>query len=96
MSGTRQRPPKKRPGQAIGRRTLNGATKDVATLAAMLGTTEAKIRSSVARGLLPYRRWGGRIVFLESEVEEFLKKLPGVSVEEAIRHVASRNGGAQR
>jgi excisionase family DNA binding protein len=92
-------PPPKRSGQARGRRTLDGTTKDVAALAAMLGTSEGKIRSAVARGLLPYHRWGGRIVFLTTEVEEFLRRLPGVSVDEAVQNVGARKtdgGGGER
>ncbi len=86
-------PPKKQAGDATGRRALNGMTKDVATMAEWLGTNEGKVRSAVGRGLLPYRRWGGRLVFLEDEVQEFLRKLPGVSVEEALTNVAQRRGG---
>ena len=71
---------------------MNGTTKDVAALAAMLGTSEGKIRSAVARGLLPYRRWGGRIVFLTAEVEQFLGRLPGVSVDDAVANVLARRG----
>ncbi len=85
-------PPKKQAGDATGRRVLNGMTKDVATLAKLLGTTEGKVRSAVGRGLLPYRRWGGRVVFLEDEVQEFLRKLPGVTVEAALANVAQRRG----
>jgi hypothetical protein len=58
----------------------------------MLGTSEGKIRSAVARGLLPYRRWGGRIVFLTAEVEDFLGRLPGVSVDDAVANVQARQG----
>jgi hypothetical protein len=83
-------PPLKRSGQARGRRVLDGTTKDVTALAAMLGTSEGKIRSAVARGLLPYRRWGGRIVFLAAEVEDFLRRLPGVSVDDAVANVRAR------
>jgi hypothetical protein len=90
--GGRPEPPRKRAGQAQGRRALNGVTKDGAALAAMLGTSEGKIRSAVARGLLPYRRWGGRIIFLAAEVEEFLGRLPGVSVDDAVANIAGRRG----
>ena len=59
-----RRPPKKLPGQAKGRRSMNGVVKDVSAMGSILGTTDGKIRSAVARGLLPYRRWGKRLVFL--------------------------------
>lgn len=85
-------PPRKQPGQAKGRRRLNGGVKDVAAMAEQLGVTEGKVRSAVARGCLPHRRWGGRIVFLASEVEAFLGALPGVTAAEALENVAARRG----
>lgn len=86
-------PPHKRPGQARGRRSMNGALKDVGALAEMLGTSEGKIRSAVARGLLPHRRWGGRVVFLVSEIEAFIQALPGVNLEEALGNIRRRESG---
>ena len=47
--------------------------------------TQKTIRARVDRGLLPYRKWGGRIVFIRSEIEEFSQNLPGRSVDEALR-----------
>lgn len=85
-------PPRKRPGQALGRRSLNGTVKDVASLAAMLGVSEGKVRSAAARGMLPHRRWGGRVVFLAQEVEAFLAALPGVSAKEALENVKRGRG----
>jgi hypothetical protein len=86
----RKRPPKKQAGQATGRRRLNGAVLDVPAMADRLGDTEKGIRAKIARGLLPYRRLGGRIAFLSDEVDAFLHQLPGVSVAEALANIAAR------
>ncbi len=90
----RQAPPKKQKGQATGRRSLTGALLDIGTLAEELGDTEGGIRGKVARGLLPYRRQSGRIIFLREEIFEFLSKLPGVTVEQALANVAARRNGS--
>ena len=89
-------PPKKQAGQGVGPRRLNGTMKDVSTMATLLGTSEGKVRSAVARGLLPYRRWGGRVVFLEDDVHDFLAKLPGITAEEALANIVRRRGGGAR
>lgn len=49
--------------------------RDVADL---LGTTPQNIRIKAYRGQLPARKLGGRIVFLEEELREYLKSLPRV------------------
>ena len=49
--------------------------KDVAE---MLGITPGGVRMMVYRGQLPARKLGRRIVFLEDELREALKKLPRV------------------
>lgn len=89
----KSKPPKKQAGQARGRRIFNGVVKDVAAVAEKLGTSQGKIRSAVARGLLPYRRWGGRVVFLAAEVDAFIQKLPGVSLEEALENIKRKDSG---
>ena len=83
-------PPPKKAGQARGRRVINGAMQDVHSIACRLGVTEGKVRNDVARGLLPHHKFAGRIVLLTSEVDEFLRKLPGVSVDEALENVERR------
>jgi len=93
-------PPRKRSGEKradgtpkwSGPRRFDGAIRDVDGIAAFLGETPKQTRAQVARGLLPHRRLGGRIVFLVEEVQEFLRKLPGVNAEEALANVATRNG----
>jgi hypothetical protein len=83
-------PPRKRDGQAKVRRRFDGAVKDVAGEALELGVTVKTLRAQVARGLIPYRKLGGRIVFLPDEVREFLRQLPGVTAAQALANVASR------
>ena len=87
-----QRPPRKRKGVPSGPRRFDGELRDIATQAQRLGVTEKALRAQVARGLIPYRRLGGRIVFLPDEVMAFVRQLPGVTFERAIENVAARNG----
>ena len=90
-----RKPPTKRAGQAIGPRTINGAAMDMAHGAAFLGETEKTARAQVARGILPYRRLGGRVVFLKTELEEFLQALEGVKLEEALANLRTRAGASE-
>ena len=83
-------PPKKKLGQATGPRTIKGAILDVHALAREWGITENTVRSRVARHLIPFRRWGGRVVFIRGELDSFLKSLPGVSTEEALNNHEER------
>lgn len=89
--GSRQ-PPRKRASQAQRRRTYDGAIMDVATLAAFFGSTPKAVRAGVARGLLPHRRLGGRVVFIRTEIEQFIHDLPGVSREQALENLKARRG----
>jgi predicted DNA-binding transcriptional regulator AlpA len=82
--------PKRQPGQGKGPRELAGALLDVRGVAELLGVTEKAIRCRAAQRLLPCRRWGGRVVFLRSEIEAFFAALPGVSIEEARQEQATR------
>ncbi|EDP76266.1 helix-turn-helix domain-containing protein [Hydrogenivirga sp. 128-5-R1-1] len=50
----------------------------VEDVARLLETSPQNIRMKVYRGQLPARRLGRRIVFLEEELKEALKKLPRV------------------
>jgi hypothetical protein len=56
---------------------------DVRTGTAFIGGTEKYMRGLVARRLIPFRRLGGRIVFVRSELEQWLLSLEGCTVEEA-------------
>ena len=89
--GVGRTPPKKKPGQGKGRRTLNGAVLDVRACAELLGGTEKGVRGLVERHLIPFKRLGGRIVFLRKSVEDWLTALDGVSTEEAIKNTRRRS-----
>ena len=88
----RRPPPKKRMGQATGRRELRGEILGVRELASLFGSSEGFVRKRAARGMLPVRRYGGRLVFIRTEVLKFLEALDGVGLEEALRNVAAYRG----
>lgn len=83
-------PPPKRPGRCVGPRGFTGEVLDVAAAASLLGTTEKTIRARVARRTIPFRRWGGRVVFLRRELLAFLQGLEGVDVREALASEQAR------
>lgn len=80
-----RRTPRKKSGHAAGPRRINGAALGVREAAAFLGVTEKSIRGRVARRRVPYRRDGGRILFLRAELEAWLDALPGVTLTELKR-----------
>jgi hypothetical protein len=88
------KPPRKRAGQATGRRLFNGHLLDVASGAAFLGGTEKQLRAWVDRRAVPFKRLGGRVVFLKAELEAFLVQLDGCGVDEAIQNLAARGEAA--
>ena len=90
------KPPKRQPGWGRGPRTFAGEALDVHGLAARyFGGSEWTVRSRVANGTLPYRRLGGRILFLTSELERFFsEELPGVTLEQARANLAAKHGHA--
>lgn len=57
---------------------------DTKSAAAYLGTTPGAIYASVARRLIPYRRFGRKVVFDKVELDAYIKALEGVSVDEAV------------
>ena len=75
-------PPVKKPRTCLGKRTINGALLDVRAAAAFLGVTEKTLRARVARHQVPFRVWGGRVVFVRAELDKFLDQLPGCSLDE--------------
>jgi hypothetical protein len=86
-------PPKKQQGQCKGRRRLAGEILDAAAAAELYGGSERLWYSRAARGIVPFRKWGGRLVFLRNELEAFFAdNLPGVSLEEAKANIAARRG----
>lgn len=59
--------------------------------AEMLDTTPKALYQLVARRTIPFRKLGGRVIFLKDELEKFLINLPGVPLEEARENLAVRN-----
>ena len=45
--------------------------------------SSVRVASSIR--VIPFRRWGGRIIFLRSDLDNFLKSLPGCTVEEVLK-----------
>jgi hypothetical protein len=85
-------PPKRQQGWGTGKRQFNGAVLDVHTTAQIwFGGSEDLVRARVARGLIPFRKFGGRIIFLRHELEEFFaNSLPGVTLDEARANLEAR------
>jgi hypothetical protein len=74
-----RRPPAKRTGVPTGRRRIDGEAMDVAAMTALYGNaTEKQTRAQIARGLIPARQWGGRLIGLRTELEAKLHALPRV------------------
>ena len=74
----------------------DGLLLDVRGAAALLGTTERALRARVSRRVVPFRKFSGRIVFLRTELEQFLTNLPGCSLDEARENLALRSGEGVR
>jgi hypothetical protein len=86
----RNPPPRKQHGEGKGQRVINGAVFDVRCGSRFLGWSEKKTRGLVARNLIPFRRQSGRIIFLRTELEQWLASLPGVTLDEARKNVEQR------
>ncbi|NOS82767.1 MAG: helix-turn-helix domain-containing protein [Nitrospira sp.] len=80
---SRTSPPLKRAGQGKGPRRIDGAVLDVRCGSLFLGWSEKRTRGMIARRLIPFRKIGGRIVFLRDELQQWLATLDGCSLGEA-------------
>ena len=65
---------------------------DVRGAAELLGCTPKAIRKRVERRMIPFRRWGGRLVFRTTELESFIAALPGCTLEEAQNNEEAKKG----
>ena len=86
-------PKNKANGQAIESKILSGKWLTVkAFTAEYLGPdgTEGQARSKVNKQLIPFRKWGGRIYFVRSELDDYFRKLEGVTVEQALENERRR------
>jgi excisionase family DNA binding protein len=59
----------------------------VTEAACYLGVTEDALYQSIKDKSVPHHRWGRKIIFLPRELDEWLAKLPGVSVAEALKRI---------
>ena len=87
-----QRLSRKAAGRPTGPRRFDGELLDVHGAAALLGVTEKTIRARVGRRTVPFRRFGGRVVFLRKDIEAFINELPGCGLKEAQRNLVVRSG----
>ena len=71
---------------------VDGMVLDVRSTAALLGMTEKALRHLIERRAVPHRRLNGKIIFVRSELEQFVMTLPGCSVEEAKQMLEKRGG----
>ena len=90
MSDLVRTPPKKQRGQGCTPRTIDGAALDVRSASALLGAKEKHTRGLVERRQIPFRRLGGRIIFLRGELLAWLSALDGCSLEEAQSNMTAR------
>ena len=74
-------------------RQTSTATQQILTVAqyaALYGKTERAAWMDIYRGKVPYRRHSRKIILIRSEVEEFFRSLPGVTVEQAAKKIKER------
>ncbi len=86
----RKLPPNKQLGQGVGPRTLNGSLLDVRCGSLFLGWSEKRTRGLIERKLIPFKRLGGRIIFIKAELELWLSSLDGCSLDEARANLEAR------
>lgn len=55
-----------------------------AEVAELIGRSPAAIRNLVMRQMIPFRKPGGRLLFVRSEVERWVNNAPGVSLDEIL------------
>jgi hypothetical protein len=87
----RRKPPRKQNGQGVGPRWIDGAALDVRGASVFYGGTEKRTRGYVARRQIPFRRLGGRIIFLRAELEQWLTTLDGCTLDEARTNLEARH-----
>ena len=59
----------------------------IAQTAAELGLTPKAVRQRIARGQLPFRKLGKRVLIPTEELEKFMAALPGRAAKEAVAAV---------
>jgi len=51
----------------------------------LIGRSAGAIRNLVLRHQIPYRKPGGRLLFIRSEIEQWINSAPGVKLEDIDR-----------
>lgn len=62
----------------------------VEKVASMIDRSPGAIRNLVLRRKIPYRKAGGRLVFLRDEVERWIVESPGMTIDEVTNARADR------
>jgi len=65
---------------------------DVHGAAELLGCTPKAIRKRVERRMIPFKKWGGRICFVRTELDSFISSLPGCDLDEAVHNEEAKRG----
>ena len=65
--------------------TMTDKFLSVEEAAALLGITTDAVYRKIARGQIPYRKWGRRVLFKHTELLAFLENLPGPRSEDVRR-----------
>jgi hypothetical protein len=90
LQGTKVRREEKKP------MTFQGEILDVTSAATFLGISEKSLRARVARRMIPFKRWGGRVCFLRGELLDFLRNLEGCRIDEALQNGRERNSDPEQ
>jgi len=48
----------------------------------LIGRSPGAVRNLVLRRRIPFRKPGGRLVFLKSEIEKWIERSPGIKIED--------------
>jgi hypothetical protein len=76
--------------------TFQGEILDVSSAAKFLGISEKSLRARVARRMIPFKRWGGRVCFLRGELLDFLRNLDGCRIDEALQNGRERSSDPEQ
>ena len=60
----------------------NDEIMDVPTCASCLRRSPGAVRMLVLRRAIPFRKPGGRLMFIRSEIEDWIKNAPGLTLDE--------------
>ena len=72
-----------------------GQLLDIRSGATLMGQTQRWVRKRIERKVIPFRKIGGRVYLVRSELEEWLAQAPGVSPTEAIDNALARREGSR-